>query len=49
MGAYMDPAAVVRTPQMVSTRPRNAIAARPMGAYMARPMGAYMRNRASMG
>lgn len=49
MGAYMDPATVVRTPQMVAGRPRTAISARPMGAYMARPMGAYMRNRSSMG
>lgn len=50
MGAYMDPATVIRTPQMTAQRPRNAIAARPgMGAYMARPMGAYMRNRSSMG
>lgn len=49
MGAYMDPAVVVRTPQLTRGRPATAIAARPMGAYMARPMGAYMRNRSSMG
>lgn len=53
MGAYMDPATVIRTPQMTGMRPANAISARPaMGAYMARPMGrlgAYMRNRSSMG
>lgn len=52
LGAYMDPATVVRTGSMGRQAPRNAIAARPMGAYMARPMGrlgAYMRNRASMG
>lgn len=52
MGAYMNPAAVVRTGPMTAQRPRNAISARPaggVGAYMARPMGAYMRNRASMG
>lgn len=52
MGAYMDPATVIRTPQMSAQRPRNAISAQPMGAYMARPLGrvgAYMRNRASMG
>jgi hypothetical protein len=52
MGAYMDPATVIRTPQMVTGPARNAVSARPMGAYMARPlgrMGAYMRNRSSMG
>lgn len=50
MGAYMDPATVIRTgPMVAGQRPRNAISAKPMGAYMARPMGAYMRNRASMG
>jgi hypothetical protein len=52
MGAYMDPATVVRTGAIGRMAQAAPIAARPMGAYMARPMGrlgAYMRNRGSMG
>lgn len=52
MGAYMDPATVIRTQGGAggAIPQRTAITAqRRMGAYMQRPMGAYMRNRASMG
>lgn len=49
MGAYMDPATVIRTNLPGAVRSKTAITATPMGAYMRRPMGAYMRNRASMG
>jgi hypothetical protein len=55
MGAYMDPAAVVRSQMPGPMRASTAITARPqsraMGAYMQRQrtVGAYMRNRSSMG
>lgn len=51
MGAYMDPATVIRRPATGAVPARTAISAQParMGAYMQRPMGAYMRNRGSMG